>query len=145
MKCQHCGKNDATFYYRSNINGRVTEQHLCADCARQIGLAQEMPAMRSLFADDFFARPFRLFEPLLGGLGTRMLTEFPEPVDVTREARDAAADPAQGEAGLVDGAEQERLQRERERNALQAQMRAAIETENFEEAARLRDELKKLA
>ena len=28
MKCQHCGKNEATFYYKSNINGAVTEQHL---------------------------------------------------------------------------------------------------------------------
>ncbi len=144
MKCQHCGMNDATFYYRSNVNGRVTEQHLCADCARQLGYQQAMPAM-GLFDDDFFTRPFRMFEPLFGGLGTRLLTEFPEPVDVTREARTAAAEPEKDEPGLVDGAEQERLQRQRQRNALEAQMKTAIETENFEEAARLRDELKKLA
>lgn len=144
MKCQHCGKNDATFYYRSNVNGRVTEQHLCADCAAKLGYSQAVPAM-SLFDDDFFTRPFRVFEPLLGGLGTRLLTEFPEPVDVRQEARAAVAEPERVEPGLVDGAEQERLQRERQRNALQAQMRTAIETENFEEAARLRDELKKLA
>ena len=25
MKCQNCGKNEATFYYKSNINGRVME------------------------------------------------------------------------------------------------------------------------
>ena len=144
MKCQNCGRNDATFFYRSNVNGRVTEQHLCADCARRLGYQQAMPAM-DLFDDDFFTRPFRLFEPLLGGLGTRLLTEFPEPADVTCEARAAAAEPEKAEPGLVDGAEQERLQRERQRNALQTQMKTAIETENFEEAARLRDELKKLA
>ena len=28
MKCDRCGKNEATFYYKSNINGRVTETHL---------------------------------------------------------------------------------------------------------------------
>ena len=144
MKCQHCGMNDATFYYRSNVNGRVTEQHLCADCASRLGYQQAMPTM-DLFDDDFFTRPFRMFEPLFGGLGTRLLTEFPEPVDVTREARTAAAEPEKDEPGLVDGAEQERLQRQRQRNALEAQMKTAIETENFEEAARLRDELKKLA
>ena len=33
MKCDRCGKNEATFYYKSNINGRVTETHLCPDCA----------------------------------------------------------------------------------------------------------------
>ncbi len=145
MKCQHCGMNDATFYYRSNVNGRVTEQHLCADCARRLGYEQAMPTM-GLFDDDFFTRPFRMFEPLFGGLGTRLLTEFPEPVDVAQEARAAVAEPeSRKEPGLVDGIEQERLQRERQRNALEAQMKTAIETENFEEAARLRDELKKLA
>ena len=25
MKCDRCGKNEATFYYKSNINGRVTQ------------------------------------------------------------------------------------------------------------------------
>ncbi len=40
MKCDRCGKNDATFYYKSNINGRVTETHLCPDCARRHGLCR---------------------------------------------------------------------------------------------------------
>ena len=142
MKCQHCGMNDATFFYRSNVNGRVTEQHLCADCARRMGYSRDLPSM-GLFDDDFFTRPFRMFEPLFGGMGTRLLTEFPEPADA--EARTAVAETERSEPGLVDGAEQERLQRERQRNALEAQMKTAIETENFEEAARLRDELKKLA
>ncbi|MBE6990425.1 MAG: hypothetical protein E7426_06745 [Ruminococcaceae bacterium] len=143
MKCQHCGKNDATFYYRSNVNGHVTEQHLCADCARELGYSESLrPA--GLFDDDFFTRPFRMFEPLFGGLGARLLTEFPEPVDVTEQARTAVAEPRKTDTGLVDGTEQEALQRQRRRNALQAQMKAAVESENFEEAARLRDELKKL-
>ena len=140
MKCQHCGKNDATFYYKSNVNGHVTEQCLCADCARQTGLSREMPR---LFDDDFFTRPFRMLEPLLGGMGSRMLTEFPAPVEVARETATGLTEPERTE--LVDGAEQERLRHERERNALQAQMKHAIEAENFEEAARLRDALKKLS
>ncbi len=149
MKCQNCGMNDATIYYRSNVNGRITEQHLCSECAGKLGLRENLrPA--GLFGgdffnnDDFFTRPFRLLEPLFGGMGGRLLTEFPEPVDVREEAR-TAVQPERQAPGLVDGAEQERLRKERQRNALQAQMKAAIETENFEEAARLRDELKKLA
>ena len=144
MKCQHCGMNDATFYYRSSVNGRVTEQHLCADCAARLGYNRAMPAM-GLFDDDFFTRPFRLFEPLLGGMGTRLLTEFPEPVDVTQQARTAVEERKEPDPGLVDGVEREQLQRQRQRNALDNQMKTAIETENYEEAARLRDELKKLA
>lgn len=142
MKCQHCGKNDATVFFRSNVNGRVTEQHLCADCARELGLDRSFRT--SLFNDDFFTRPFEMFRPLLGGFGTRLLTEFPEPTDAAQEARTAVAERQQDVEGLVDGAEREALQRQRHRNALKAQMQAAIESENFEEAARLRDELKNL-
>ena len=86
MKCQNCGRNEATYYYKSSINGRVTETHLCADCARKLGYVQRMQP-DSFFGDDFFSHPFRLFEPLLGGFGNRLLTEFPEPVDVPRRMR----------------------------------------------------------
>ena len=144
MKCQHCGKNEATFYYKSNVNGHVTERHLCAECAGEMGYTDSLrPA--SLFDDEFFTRPFRLFEPLFGGLGARMLTEFPAPAEESEgTAATAVASPERRSDELIDGAEREALQRQRERNALQARLRAAIESEDFEEAARLRDELKKL-
>ena len=119
MKCQNCGKNEATFYYKSNINGRVMESHLCPQCARQLGLVQDMrrPMMSSFWDDDdFFTRPFRMLEPLLGGFGSRLLTEFPEPVDVTRQAQQAVAEAP--EDALVDKAEQERFSLQRQRNAL---------------------------
>ena len=128
MKCQNCGRNEATYYYKSSINGRVTETHLCADCARKLGYVQRMQP-DSFFGDDFFSHPFRLFEPLLGGFGNRLLTEFPEPVDVTRQAQQA---------------EQDRFSLQRQRNALQTQLRHAVEAEDFESAARLRDQLKAL-
>ena len=128
MKCQNCGRNEATYYYKSSINGRVTETHLCADCARKLGYVQRMQP-DSFFGDDFFSHPFRLFEPLLGGFGNRLLTEFPEPVDVTRQAQQA---------------EQERFSLQRQRNALQTQLRHAVEAEDFESAAKLRDQLKAL-
>ena len=43
------------------------------------------------------------FLPLLGGFGNRLLTEFPEPVDVTRQAQQAVAEAP--EDALVDKAE----------------------------------------
>ena len=145
MKCQNCGKNEATFYYKSNINGRVMESHLCPQCARQLGLVQDMrrPMISSFWDDDdFFTRPFRMLEPLLGGFGSRLLTEFSEPVDVTQQARRAAEEPR--EDNLVQGDEWEKLSRQRQRNALETQLRHAVETENFEEAAKLRDQLRSL-
>ena len=141
MRCQNCRRNEATYYYKSSINGRVTETHLCADCARKLGYVQRMQP-DSFFGDDFFSHPFRLFEPLLGGFGNRLLTEFPEPVDVTQQARRAAEEPR--EDNLVQGDEREKLSRQRQRNALETQLRHAVETENFEEAAKLRDQLRSL-
>ena len=145
MKCQNCGKNEATFYYKSNINGRVMESHLCPECARQLGLVQDMrrPMMSSFWDDDdFFTRPFRMLEPLLGGFGSRLRTVFPEPEDVSQQARRAAEEPR--EDNLVQGDEREKLSRQRQRNALETQLRHAVETENFEEAAKLRDQLRSL-
>ena len=133
MKCERCGRQEATFYFKSNINGKVTEQHLCNDCAREMGYTEKLRS-RSLFDDDFFTRPFRLFEPLFEPMGARLLTEFPEPLCENEQPRVAVRE----QKPAVDP-EQEKWRSERERNALQAQLKAAIEEENFEEAARLRD------
>lgn len=144
MKCDRCGKNEATFYYKSNINGRVTETHLCQDCARQMGYAEPMASrMGGWFDDDWFSRPFSLFEPLFGGLGSRMLTEFPQPVDVLEQAQ--SADPESGAAEeLLPKDEAMSLALERKRNALETQLHNAVAEERYEDAARLRDELKAL-
>lgn len=138
MKCERCGKNEATFYFKSNINGKITEQHLCAGCAGKLGYTERLRP-RSLFDDDFFTRPFRLFEPLFEPMNARLLTEFPEPL-----SEDEKAPVAVREKDLVENEEQERWKSQRERNALQAQLKAAIEEENFEEAARLRDAIRAL-
>ena len=69
-----------------------------------------------------------------------MLTEFPEPgrpeaveVQVPEES-----------AGLVDKAQQDSLRSQRQRNALEQQLKTAVESENYEEAARIRDQLRSL-
>ena len=56
MKCQNCGKNEATFYYRSSINGRVMESHLCPEF-----LASFMLVVRVLRATVREASWFRTF------------------------------------------------------------------------------------
>ena len=133
MKCEHCGKNEATFYCKSNINGTVKEVHLCADCAAELGYTERLRAsfrpMRFFSADDFFT-------PLFGNFGAHLLTEFPSPVEEKV--------PEQPKP-LVDEIEQSKLRAQRQRNALQAQLKAAVASEDYETAARLRDELKRLS
>ena len=36
MLCQKCKKNEATVYYKENINGHVTEYNLCPECAAEL-------------------------------------------------------------------------------------------------------------
>lgn len=145
MRCDRCGKNEATFYYKSNINGKVTQVHLCPQCAEELGYTDSFRSagMTGGLFGDFFSRPFGMLEPFFGGLGSRMLTEFPEPVDVLGQAREST--PAQEDTGdLLPRDEQDALTRQRKRNALQTQLNLAVQEERFEEAAKLRDELKAL-
>lgn len=37
MICQACGKKTATTHIKTIVNGKLTEYHLCADCAREKG------------------------------------------------------------------------------------------------------------
>ena len=40
MKCQSCGKKEATVKYYENINGIKKELHFCMDCASKLGFAE---------------------------------------------------------------------------------------------------------
>lgn len=145
MKCERCGKNEATFYYKSSINGKVTELHLCPECAEALGYTESLRSTwrrpLSLFDDDFFSRPFGLLEPLFDGFGTRLLTEFPQPDQPDAKVSIPTPQPRRG---LVSDEEQKALQSERRRNALRSQLDAAVREERYEDAARLRDELRSL-
>ena len=92
---------------------------------------------------DFFSRPFGMLEPFFNGFGSRMLTEFPEPVDVLGQARESVP-AAEEHSDLLPKDEQDALTKQRKRNALQMQLNLAVEAEHFEEAAKLRDELRAL-
>ena len=99
--------------------------------------------MSSWFNDDWFDRPFRMLEPFFGGFGSRMLTEFPQPVDVLEQAQSAGPESSAAEE-LLPKDEAMSLALERRRNALETQLHNAVAEERYEDAARLRDELKAL-
>ena len=37
MLCQNCGKRDATTHIKRVVNGETSEHHLCAECASSLG------------------------------------------------------------------------------------------------------------
>jgi protein arginine kinase activator len=52
--CDHCGKRKATVHYTEVIGGKVTDLHLCVQCADKKGLAK--PVSKSKFSvADFLA------------------------------------------------------------------------------------------
>ncbi len=53
MLCQNCGKNEATTHIRRVVNGDTTQTHLCAECANHLGYG-DMFSGFGLNLDDFF-------------------------------------------------------------------------------------------
>lgn len=66
MLCQSCGKKEASFHYTSNENGKVTELHLCHDCAAKKGFLDENFKNFNPFA--FLENNENMIGELLGGM-----------------------------------------------------------------------------
>lgn len=139
MKCQHCGTNEATIYYKSTVNGRTTEAHVCPACAGELGYDRALHDLerrsRRMFRDPFSL----LQDPFFDGFASHLLTEFPAPGNTLEEAKTAQKD-----EGILSDAESRTFDLQRQRNALQHALQDAIAAENYEEAARLRDEIRTL-
>ena len=139
MKCQHCGKNEATIYYKSTVNGRTTEAHVCPACAGELGYDRALHDLESR-SRRMFRDPFSLLsDPFFDGFASRLLTEFPAPGNTLEEAK-----AEQKDEGILSDAERRTFDLQRQRNALQHQLHDAIAAENYEEAARLRDVIRAL-
>ena len=143
MRCEHCGRNEATFHYQRTVNGRTEEAHLCPQCAAELGY-NTGAGFDGMFGDTFDS-VFSLLPSMLGGFGG-----FFDSAQLTPAARrtlqlvPAPDEPAYETDSLLSDEESAALRQERERNALRVQLQQAVASEDYEEAARLRDELKKL-
>ena len=162
MKCQKCGKNETNFHYSSNVNGNVTEAHLCSECASKSGYD-----FGSMFNTDFgsmfntgFGSMFntdRIFGSLLPFnmgraflpmpiFGYGMMSPFGAPQGIGTTAGDCdcgeqcEAPEKETTAPEVDA----EMQKRREINTIREQMRCAAEKEDYEKAAELRDQIRQM-
>ena len=133
MKCTKCGKNEVNFFYKSNVNGEITEHTLCTECAEEMGLMRDVFAKRQSMLNGFFEDSFeRIFSPFtLGardflGLGERKTEEC----SCTKCETKAEVDPE--------------IAKRREINILRHQMKMAANAEDFEKAAEIRDKIRGL-
>ena len=155
MKCENCGKNEVTFVYQSNINGKVTEKHLCSECAEKLGYTQKLAAhsrsmMQNFFGNSMFGGGFfdDFFSPMPSLMGRMLEDPFD---DFFADMPALSAAPVQQEQAnqkqqddLVGKEDQSRFAYLRQMNALRMEMKKAVHQENFERAAELRDEIHKL-
>ncbi len=156
MKCEKCNKNEANYYYRETINGKTTEKHLCADCAKEEGLTSAFDWDRQDFFGDFFGDFFSprrsLVDEFFGGSMLPTLTRtmfspmrlFPH-VEIGRMEPEAEQSEAQSEAeaGIPKDVGTELRQR-RELLSLKHQLRQAVRAEDFEKAIELRDKIREI-
>ena len=169
MKCQRCQKNDATFFYEENINGERRKYSLCTDCAKEMQSSGELKTVKSPFEELSFASPFA--DTLLGSLfypaeAARIGTGAKKCARCGFTLRDFRE---HGKAGCPDcyvtfaaeleptirsmhgsathtGRAPSKLRKKHDRadrlKELRAALNDAIGKEEFEEAARLRDEIR---
>ena len=154
MKCENCGKNEVTFVYRSNINGKVEEKHLCSECAEKLGYTQRINAQSRSMMQNFFGRNSLFgsgffddfFSPMPSLMGRMLEDPFD---DFFAEMPALSAAPARQTQenkrdDLVGKEEQSRFSYLRQLNALKMEMKKAVHQENFERAAELRDQIRQM-
>lgn len=169
MLCEKCNKNQAVTHIRQNINGVQSEMHLCENCAAQI--TEKIGGEYGKFFSDFgfgidsmlgslFGQDF-LTESLLsapeekcemcgatlssikktGNVGCKQCYE------TFREQLMPLIQRIHGKTthnGRIPSVAEEKISVKNKIDDISKQLKNAIETENFEQAARLRDELKSL-
>ncbi len=160
MLCEACHKKDATVFYRQSVNGNCSERHLCADCAKK----------ENLFSDGAFAGfgdfggfgPFgemdrlmnRLWREPFAGLaslpfgGVQTLTrEAPVNYQKLKEGlqpffeKEETGTAAPGKEADAKTAEQTKAAQDLAE--MKSRLADLVAAERFEEAAKLRDEIKR--
>ena len=171
MLCEKCKKRTATVFYNENINGKTRSYSLCGECAaelREKGELQDITSMVGSFADpfsnlhndlfgSFFGIPARV-APGSGKTCPECGTTFREITESGKvgcpECYSTFADELAGRIQSVHGTTshtgsvpaRHRVKKERTEkiHSLKADLQKAIVSEEYEKAAALRDEIRKL-
>ncbi len=171
MLCEKCKKRTATVFYNENINGKARSYSLCGECAaklREKGELQDITSMVGSFADPFPHLHNDLFGGFFGipmslsasaqkkcptcGSGYREISKTgkvgcPDCYTVFREELSGLLSSVHGtttHTGKVPARHRAKQERDRRLNDLKQELQASIEKEDYETAARLRDEIRAL-
>ncbi len=171
MLCEKCKKRTATVFYNENMNGKVRSYSLCGECAAKLhekGELQDITSMVGSFADPFSELQDHFFSGFFGISPQKELrperkcpscgTVYPEIAKSGRvgcpECYSVFADELSRLLQSVHGTTshigsvpaRQRAMQERTENLkrLRALQKEAVGREDYETAARLRDEIRAL-
>ena len=156
MKCDKCKTNEANFHKVSNINGKVSEVHLCSDCAKkstEFDFDKEFDKLNfgaKSFFDDImsdFKTSFSYFtNPMLENfLDFDVFDSFGDSLFNSRvlpETKHLEKVEKQDKKQPIKLSEDEKKKLEIQK--LDLQLKKAVVEERYEDAVKLRDKLKEL-
>ncbi|MFH1725666.1 MAG: UvrB/UvrC motif-containing protein [Elusimicrobiota bacterium] len=161
MLCSRCQKNEATVFYKQLVNNKVTEYQFCASCAKKVkghAAVPSSPIFELLSTLGSQLRPSEQRRPRecprcglkypefreSGLLGCPACYEsFAEPLgDVVKHIHGALRH--SGKSPPRAGAAFDDKRKAEETASLRKSLAAAVSKEDFEEAARLRDRIRRL-
>lgn len=171
MLCEKCKKRTATVFYNENINGKTRSYSLCGECAaelREKGELQDITSMIGSFADPFSSLHNDLFGSFFGiparvpsgndkvcpecGTTLRQITESGKlgcPACYTTFQDDLSGyiqsiHGTTKHTGNVPARHRVKKERTEKLKELKEELQKAIQNEQYETAATLRDEIHKL-
>ena len=150
MICQSCGKNPATMRVKAIINGELSEYALCPHCARKMGYGTVFfGILDSIFSRDAEEDVVRCrfcgasFDDILrsGKVGCEECyhTFYDRRQPLIRQVHGNTK-----HRGKVPGTNLPQIRQENQLLVMRDKLRQAIDEENFEHAATLRDQIKEL-
>ncbi len=162
--CERCREKEASVYYKESVNASSREIRLCADCAREMGIGF---GGKSVLEEEFFAALPLFAKPssrerrgseggvcptcgksreeicLSGRFGCpHCYDAFAQGLDMTpfvgRGYRGGRLGSASGETGARGPIQED------PGKTLKKQLQEALEVENYEKAAQIRDQIRAL-
>lgn len=161
MLCDKCGKNEATVHMMQNINGQVSEINLCSECAKQAESAwgfhpfdmndifQSFFDTGSIFTSSLPSLACKTCSTTLDSFKKTGLLGCPDCYDSLRQDIEPIISTMHGstehKGQRPEGEANPESTKENKVEMLNAQLQQAIAEERYEDAAKIRDEIKQMS
>lgn len=158
MKCQNCGKNDATIHIKQVINGQSSEKHLCENCLNSYNTNEfellnniDNSMHSGIFSQDIIGESIvdNIIEDMI--IADTMLTGMiaTEPRVANYGVLNSNNILDQAKKSIINGAiAQEKKYADnpnlKEIERLQVELKSAVDNEDYEKAANIKKEIVKL-